>query len=333
MNSCRIAVDTRGSETPTDEIIRGAVHFARECTDCNISFIGRPEDLREVQEQGFEVIDSPVSIGEHKSLWDVLSNERQSSMRTGLDYLAARRVDALVTTGYSGALMGVSRQCLPMLAGISRPALIKQFKGMKGSFWMLDLGANTFPKASVLVEFALMGSAYASALSHLKSPRVALLNIGSEANKGPQLLRDTAQLLSKRRDINFIGFMEADLLFSGQADVVVADGFAGNICLKSIEGAVGFATYYIQQAVSEAGLADHKIAQQVVGGVSTRLNSQSYNGASLIGLDGVVIKSHGRTDRVGIGAALKLAQLEVSAGVPKRLSAHFLKLEKEKRHS
>ncbi len=313
---CRIGIDTLGSETPTSEIIQGALDFARVHTECRLVFVGREEELRCVREFGHAVAACEESISQYDSLIGILRHNRDSSMKVALQLVASSNVDAVVSTGDTGALMALSRKLIPMLPLVDRPSIIKRFDGKRGPVWMLDLGANIIRKLSLLVQFAKMGSAYAKAIGRLDRPRISLLNIGSEARKGPQVLREVASQLSKNATLNFVGYTEADQLFDGTTDVVVADGFSGNVALKSIEGAIGISHYFIENELRAAGLDDSELAISVAQRVRDKLSAQAYNGASLIGLDGIVVKSHGRTDRVGIGSALLLAKEEIQAGVP-----------------
>lgn len=316
----QIAVDTLGSESPTDHIVAGTRDFINNNLDCELTLIGRRHDFCEVPAERCRIINSPTAVPQHATLLDVLRNKRDSSMRTGLNLLARDEVHALVSTGNSGALMVLGRQIVATLPSVSRPAMIKQFTGSSGSFWMLDLGANLARRKSLLHEFARIGSAYACAIGGLKEPRVALLNVGVEAHKGPQYLRDTALSLAQDSELNFVGYVEANQLFENIADVVVADGFTGNIALKSIEGALTIADQHIRTAMS---ISDNPAVHSLVQSVSSSLNAQTYNGASLVGLRSIIVKCHGNTDHVGIRSALDLAKYEVHAKVPQRLEAYF----------
>lgn len=316
-----IGIDTLGSETPTSQIIQGALEFARRRSECKLTFVGREDELACVHDSGHNVVVCHESVTLYESLVSVLRRKRNSSMKVGLQLLAHGEIDGLVSTGDTAALMALSRQVLPMLPNFDRPAIIKRFDGTKQPFWMLDLGANIARKVKWLIQFAQMGSAYATAIGSIQRPRVSLLNIGSEARKGPQILRETASELSKITSLNFVGFIEADRLFDGTTDVVVTDGFSGNVALKSIEGATRIAHHIIDQEL-HSGLDESETARSVAREVREKLNAQAYNGASLIGLNGVVVKSHGRTDRIGIGAALQLARDEIEARVPGHLKNH-----------
>lgn len=319
----RLGVDTLGSETPTREILFGVEQFSAVNPECQLCCIGRRTELQSTLTEPHTIVHCDEAVAQHEPLSDVVRDHRRSSMRIGLEMLAQNHIDAFVSTGNTAALMAVGRQVLPMLDGVLRPAFIKQFEGKAQPFWMLDLGANIVCKPALLLQFAQMGSSYASAISGLVKPRVALLNIGSEAHKGPLVLRDTAHQLSHLRTVSFVGFIEADRLFDGDADVVVTDGFSGNLALKSLEGAATITRHFMLNAVREAALDKHEVVQQVTQHVDSRLNAQSYNGASLIGLNGVVVKSHGRSDRIGIVAALNLARDEYRASIPSRLVRQY----------
>lgn len=321
----RILVDTLGSETNAQQIVKGSIEFSRRYPDCQLAFIGRQSDLASAGAKHFETYICNDFVDQRESLVSVLRSDRRPSMKLALEKIANGEFEGMVSSGNTGALMALSRQTLQMLPGIDRPAIIKGFRGKVSPFWMLDLGANIVRKESLLIQFAHMGSAYAESIGQQSHPRVALLNIGAEAHKGPQLIRSTAEVLADDQSINFVGFIEADRIFDGIAEVVVADGYAGNIALKAIEGAAGLAHAFIRSALVSADLETSALALEVANSVVSQLNTQTYNGASFVGLDGVVIKSHGRTDEIGICAALEQAREEISANVPVRVRSQYSK--------
>lgn len=316
----QIAVDTLGSESPTEHIIAGTLDFINDNLDCELTLIGRRRDFGDLPTYRIRIVDCPTAVPQHATLLDVLRNKRDSSMRTGLNILARDEVHALVSTGNSGALMVLGRQIVATLPRVSRPVMIKQFSGSSGSFWMLDLGANLARRQSLLHEFAHIGNAYASSIGGLTKPKVALLNVGAETHKGPQYLRDTAASLAQDPQLNFVGYVEANLLFENIADVVVTDGFTGNIALKSIESALTIAHQHVRTAFNTS---DHPAVQSIVDAVNSSLNSQTYNGASLVGLRSTIVKCHGNTNHIGIRSALDLAKFELQAKVPQRLAAYL----------
>jgi phosphate acyltransferase len=260
------------------------------------------------------------------SLSEVLRHKSDSSMRQALTLLAEQQVDAVVSGGDTAALMALSRLLLHMIPGIERPAICKALQGMHGTFWMLDLGANIDCTARQLHHFARMGSILAEHVSAIAAPRVALLNIGTESRKGPELLRVVADLLAQDPQLNYVGFIEGNGLFSGHADVVVADGLVGNIAVKSIEGAARMAGHLLRgwlDRLSPLEQAAMALARAKLTRLRHELNPQRYNGASFVGLTGVVVKSHGSADVEGFCSAIEEAMLEVGGQIPLRLAAQF----------
>lgn len=259
-------------------------------------------------------------------LGDVLRHKPDSSMRQALLRQAAGEADAVVSGGDTAALMALSRSVLAMIPGIDRPAICKDLKGMAGPFWMLDLGANLECSPDQLRQFAHMGNMLARHVGGIAAPRVALLNIGTEPGKGPAVLGEAASLLENDPALHFVGFIEGNVLFSGSADVVVTDGFTGNVALKSIEGAARMAGHLLGDLfdglgpLEQAGLV---LARSKFRTLRHEFNPQRYNGASFVGLSGVVIKSHGSADIEGFQSAIEEAILEVEGRIPMRIAAEF----------
>jgi glycerol-3-phosphate acyltransferase PlsX len=244
-------------------------------------------------------------------------------MRRALALLSEGAVDGVVSAGDTAALLGLSRLLLEMVPGIERPAICKAIQGMRGPFWMLDLGANLDCSSRQLAQFAAMGATLARHAGGVAEPRVALLNVGTEDGKGPAVLHEAAGLLRDAPGLSYVGYIEGNALFEGVADVVVCNGFAGNIALKSIEGAARMAGHLLTRLVStlsplqKAGLALSRSRLQALRG---DFNPQRYNGASFVGLGGTVVKSHGAADAEGFAFAIEQARAEVAAGVPQRLA-------------
>lgn len=256
----------------------------------------------------------------------VLRHKPDASMRRALALLAGDAVDAVVSGGDTAALMALARQMLARLPGVERPAICKALQGVDGPFWMLDLGANVECSAGQLQQFARMGSELARSVGGLEAPRVALLNIGTEPGKGPRRLHEAAEALTADDTLNFVGYIEGNRLFRGEADVVVADGFAGNVALKSMEGAAWMAGQLLRRwfdslgLIEQAGLA---LARAKLEALRHELNPESYNGASFVGLEGVVVKSHGGADVDGFASAIGQAIREVRGDLRGRLARQF----------
>jgi glycerol-3-phosphate acyltransferase PlsX len=220
--------------------------------------------------------------------------------------------------------MATARFVLKTLPGIERPAIVSALPTMKGHSYMLDLGANVDSSAEHLVQFAVMGSVLAEVIEGKSNPTIGLLNIGSEEIKGNERVKEAARLLSAV-DLNYYGFVEGDGLYRGDVDVVVCDGFVGNVALKSSEGVVHMIRHFLRQSFSRniftkiAGL----IASPVLKHFREELDPRAYNGANFIGLQGIVIKSHGGADEIGYANAINIAILEAEKDVPNIISKHL----------
>ncbi|KJY83458.1 phosphate acyltransferase [Vibrio galatheae] len=264
--------------------------------------------------------DRVISNTEKPSL--ALRNHQGTSMGTALDLVADQQADACVSGGNTGALMALSRFKLKLLPGIERPALISALPTAAGNrTWMLDLGANVSSDADSLFQFAVMGSALVE--QYLPSPpRVAILNIGAEEIKGNDLVKRCAEMLENTRSVNFVGYIEGNQLLHDAADVVVCDGFVGNVCLKTCEGTAQLFIDKLKSSMMSSSIKDW-IARKLFSGLFNELktlNPDQYNGASLLGLRGIVIKSHGNADVDAIINAVGEALHEVKRQVPSRIS-------------
>jgi len=324
----RIAVDAMGGDGGIAVTVAAAARLAHRA---ELTLVGDEvaiaAALRHAGSAGsVRVLHAAERVDPDDSLTVVLRHKRDASMRRALGELAAGRADAVVSAGDTAALLALSRLLLERLPGIQRPAICKALLGSAGPFWMLDLGANLDAPAPQLHQFARMGSVLAASTGSLAAPRIALLNIGTEPGKGPQRLHDAAALLMHDPDLDYVGYIEGNRLFHGQADVVVADGFTGNIALKSIEGAAWMAGRLVRRWLDGLGLIEQAglvLARSKLDALRRELNPQSYNGASFLGLAGVVIKSHGSADNDGFASAIEQAIREVEEDVPGRLARQF----------
>lgn len=248
---------------------------------------------------------------------DALRKKKKSSMRLAINLVKEGEADACVSSGNSGALMATARFVLKTLPGINRPAMMTALPTKQGRCHMLDLGANTNCTPEQLFQFALMGSVVAADIDGIDKPRIGLLNIGVEDIKGNNTVREAAALLSQSR-LNYVGFIEGDAIARHMADVVVCDGFSGNVALKSMEGTAALLHHFLKQEFKAnlygrmAGL----IAWPVLRSLAKRLDPRRYNGASLVGLNGIVIKSHGGADQIAFQQAIHTAMIESHKQVP-----------------
>lgn len=258
-----------------------------------------------------------------------LRQKKDSSMRIAINQVKQGDAQACVSAGNTGALMAIARFVLKTLPGIERPAIVVSMPTEIGFCQMLDLGANVDCTPKQLFQFAMMGSVLANCSQGKTRPKVALLNIGKEEIKGNDMVKGAHALLKAVDDhIEYVGFIESDQIYSGDADVVVCDGFVGNIALKSIEGVAHVAGFFLKQEFHRnwytklTGL----LARPILKRAAAHIDPRNYNGASMLGLNGIVIKSHGGADRLAMAAAIEYATLQVDKDIPFQVKNRVAKL-------
>ncbi|MGI1678024.1 MAG: phosphate acyltransferase PlsX [Cellvibrionaceae bacterium] len=252
----------------------------------------------------------------------VLRQKQNSSMWKALELVKTKQVDACVSCGNTGALMAVGRYLLKAFPGIDRPAICKAIPSRKGHCYLLDLGANINCTAEQLAQFASMGSVLASVSDNNLSPSVGLLNIGEENIKGVEQVRLASDMLSENKMINYAGFVEGDAIYTGTVDVIVCDGFVGNIALKVSEGAATFLLESIQNRFQSSffGRLSGWFASPVLSQWREKYNPNRHNGACFLGLQGTVIKSHGSANTQGFYHALEMAIDHVNKNMPEKIN-------------
>jgi glycerol-3-phosphate acyltransferase PlsX len=268
------------------------------------------------------IVHASEVVGMSEPPAEALRRKKDSSMRVAVNLVKDASAQACVSAGNTGALMATSKYVLKMLPGIDRPAIITELPAKGGTLHMLDLGANTQCTAEHLVQFAVMGAIVTSDITGIENPRVALLNIGAEDTKGHDTVREAAAKLNAST-LNYVGFIEGSELFSGKADVVVTDGFTGNVALKTMEGTVGLAAHYLKRAFTRNLFAKAQalLARSVLKSLAVEMDPRNYNGASLVGLNGIVIKSHGSADAYAFKHAIDTAIVEVRNQVPQQIGS------------
>ncbi|CAM3887515.1 phosphate acyltransferase PlsX [Vibrio aquimaris] len=329
MPNITVALDAMGGDFGPRVTVPAAVQALSHFPELKVILIGdRVQIAEQLSLLGYQsnsrlVVqhsDRVISNTEKPSL--ALRNSDGTSMSQSIDAVAKHEADACVSCGNTGALMALSRFKLKLLPGIDRPALISALPTVSGAnTWMLDLGANVSSDADSLFQFAIMGSALAEQYLE-RSPRVAILNIGAEEIKGNDLVKRCAEMLSQTNSINYIGYIEGNQLLSDVADVVVCDGFVGNVCLKACEGTAQIFINKLRSSMmasSIKGWITRKLFSGLFNDLKT-LNPDQYNGASLLGLRGIVIKSHGSADVEALVNAIGEALHEVKRQVPSRIS-------------
>lgn len=251
-----------------------------------------------------------------------LRSKRESSMRHALELVEQGEVQACVSAGNTGALIAMAHYVLKMLNGVERPALISALPSCHGKpVYMLDLGATVNSDADTLFQFAMMGAVMAEEVIGISSPKVALLNMGEEEIKGSDQIKRAAQLLTDCQELNYIGYIEGNDIFSGKADVIVCDGFVGNVALKTCEGVAKLILKRAQQSIKQRPLAALLgwLFKPAIKSLYQGMNPDHYNGASLIGLRGIVVKSHGNATKDAFLSAIRQAVREVERQVPAKI--------------
>lgn len=321
-----VAVDAMGGDFGPRVTVPASLDFLRRESSAQIILVGMRDQLEaEIASKKFAVrlrihdAAEVVAMDEPPAL--ALRNKKNSSMRLAINLVKTGEADACVSAGNTGALMAKSRFVLKTLPGIDRPAIASVLPSLKGRTYVLDLGANVDCAPSHLLEFAIMGTALASAVEHKERPSVGLLNIGEEEIKGSEVIKQAAELL-RASGLNFYGNVEGDDIYKGTTDVVVCDGFVGNVVLKTSEGLAQMLATFLREEYNRnlitrlAGL----FALPVVKAFKHRVDPRRYNGASLLGLRGIVVKSHGAADAFAFSQAIERAVEEVRTGVAQRIA-------------
>jgi glycerol-3-phosphate acyltransferase PlsX len=330
-NDISIALDAMGGDSGLDVVVPAAITSLSQHPDVRIILVGDESRLAAAVAAAGASANPRLSIHHASQQVEMdelastaMRNKKDSSMRVALDLVKEGVAHACVSAGNTGALMATSRFVLKMLPGIERPAICTSLPSMTGHTWMLDLGANVDCNAEHLFQFSLMGSVLAGAVDGNTQPRVGLLNIGEEDIKGNEQVKKAAQLLQSGM-ANYAGYAEGDDIYKGNFDVIVCDGFVGNVSLKTSEGVARMIAEFIRQEFRRNLLTRlaAMIAMPVLKAFRSRIDPRAYNGASLLGLRGIVIKSHGSADAFAFANAIKVAILEVRENVPERISAQL----------
>ncbi len=324
-----LSIDAMGGDRGLSVTVAASRLALAQHPELRLILVGDEAKIREELAASKTAQDSRISLQHasevvemHEAPSKALRNKKDSSMRVAIDLVKEGRAQACVSAGNTGALMATARFVLKMMPGVDRPAIISAIPSIAGHPHMLDLGANAECSAEQLFQFAVMGAALASAEDGIERPRVGLLNIGEEEIKGNDVIRQAAALISNS-GLNYIGFVEGDGIFFNAADVVVCDGFAGNVALKTGEGVAKLIYQFIKEEFTSN--LWHRIAAvaayPALKSLARRIDPRHYNGASLLGLNGIVIKSHGGADALSFANAIRIGLLEVEKNVLSRISS------------
>jgi len=326
-----IALDAMGGDRGLPVVVESALQVLAENPSLTLILVGQDEVVAtELSRRGGKVGDrlkihhasQRVEMGEAPAT--AMRTKKDSSMRVAINLVKEGHADACVSAGNTGALMATARYVLKTLPGIDRPAIAAALPTIRGHAYMLDLGANVECTPVHLLQFAVMGTVLASSVDNNPNPTVGLLNIGEEEIKGNEQVKEAGRLLAAS-PLNYIGFIEGDDIYHGTADVVVCDGFMGNIALKTSEGVAHMITHYMKQEFMRSRLTRLAglIARPVLRAFRASIDPRRYNGASLLGLRGIVVKSHGSADTFAFAQAIRAAVQEVCQAVPDKIIAQI----------
>ncbi|MGR5146036.1 phosphate acyltransferase PlsX [Photobacterium alginatilyticum] len=329
MSGLTVALDAMGGDFGPQVTVPASVQALLQYPELKVILFGDQSAitsqlslLNQLQHPRLRIVHCEHVIANETRPSQALRSSQGTSMRMALDSVSDGRADACVSAGNTGALMALSRYTLKQLPGVDRPALVTAIPtNTDNKTWLLDLGANVSCDADTLFQFAVMGAVLAEQENNA-SPRVALLNIGEEEIKGNDLVKRCAEMLASSPDINYIGYLEGNELYSGRADVIVCDGFVGNVSLKTSEGVANLFIDSIKNAISTNPLK-RLVAKWLFNDLFIslkQLNPDQYNGASLLGLRGIVVKSHGSADVAAFSNAIGEAVHEVKRQIPTKIS-------------
>lgn len=335
MTPIAIALDAMGGDHGPSVVIPAALRSLQRWPNLHLTLVG---DRQQIEAQldklkasftaalaeRIQIHHTTQVVAMDEQPGAALRGKKDSSMRVAINMVKEGQCQAAVSAGNTGALMATARFVLKTLPGIYRPAILSFIptRDEHHPVRVLDLGANVDCTATELYQFAIMGSIVTTAVDQNPNPRVALLNIGAEEIKGNEVVKETARMLTDAPGINYVGYVEGDDIFNADVDVIVCDGFVGNVALKTSEGVAKLIAFYIKEAFSKNWLSKCAalFALPVLKTLRKKIDPSRYNGASLIGLGGIVIKSHGGANVLAFSQAIKQAVLEVQEAVPEKIS-------------
>ena len=340
MMQTKIAIDAMGGDVGPSVTVPAALTFLAQSPDCRVLLVGRTGDIKAALSDArsaardvlsrLEIIEAPELVGMDEDIRSAIRNKKRSSMRIAIDLVKSGDAHACVSAGNTGALMGTAKFVLKTLPGIDRPAICGVLPSRKGVVYVLDLGANAESTSEHLLQFAIMGAMLCSAVEGKPSPTVGLLNIGSEEIKGNEITKTAGELL-KSSHLNFYGNVEGTDIYKGTTDVVVCDGFVGNVMLKASEGIAKMMGDFLKEEYTKSPIRKLMALASLpaLNGFRARVDHRQYNGAALLGLRGIVVKSHGSADTFSFGRAILRAQSEAEHGLLGKISAEIERLHRE----
>lgn len=335
MEPIRIAVDAMGGDFAPEVIVKGVADCIRDNKDLGVILVGKEKEIRKEchkldpsLEKKVEIIDALEEISMREHFFSYWRKREKTSIKKALDLVQQNKAQAMVSAGNTGAIMALAKTVLGPLRCIERPALAIMIPTLKGNSLLVDVGANVDSKPKNLVQFALMGKVYLENIQGIKNPRIGLMSIGEEEVKGTGVIKSTHNLL-KALDINFIGNIEGREAYLGEADLIVTDGFTGNVTLKVAEGVVDVMLSMLKREIMSNLLS--KIGffflKSSLKRIKKKLDYQEYGGALLLGVNGIVIIGHGRSSAKAIKNAITLSKRFITENVLTKISLEIEKMQ------
>jgi glycerol-3-phosphate acyltransferase PlsX len=327
-----IAIDAMGGENSPFKTLKGSEIFSIKNKNVKLLFFGNSEKIIDVIEtnklnlSNYDIVDCKENVSDDDKPNTILRSRKDSSIFKGLQFVKDNKNSGFVSAGNTAALMILSRLILGMIEGIDRPAICSDIPNKKSFSLMLDLGANVLVDSSNLFQFALMGYAYFSIIDPKRVPKIGIINIGTENNKGLEFLQEAHDLISNSfLKKNFVGFIEPNNITSGECDIILSDGYTGNIILKTAEGLSGFITSNLKNIFKKS--FKNKIAFKLLENdlkiFKDKINPEKYNGATLIGLNGISVKSHGSASSYAFSCAIKKCLDFINNDLNKKIIQNF----------
>ena len=328
----KIAVDAMGGDGSPKKIVDGIIHNHRSNQENFFKLFGNKIEIekyltKDIDTNYYEIIDTNEKVKSTDSPLEAAKRGKKTSMWLAIESVKNKETDIVISAGNTGALLVISKLNLKMIPNIDKPALSALWPNKKGMSVVLDLGANIECSSKNLVDFSIMGSSLYKSLYPLENPNVALLNIGSEELKGNEVIKETFQILNEKKSQNFdfSGYIEGNELMNGKVNVIVSDGFTGNIALKTAEGTANFITDELKKALggSILGKISSLLNIHNLKKFKKRLDPRLYNGAIFIGLDSPVVKSHGGTDYIGFSNSLDVCNKIIKGNLIDKIKSNI----------
>lgn len=337
MTSMKIAIDAMGGDAAPEVVIKGAVDYLHnnDHEDIQLALVGKEKEIKkELKKYNYntakniEIVDALEQISMREQFFSYWRRREKSSIKKAVDLVKHNKAQAIVSAGNTGAVMAIAKTVLGMMRSIDRPALAAMVPTLKGSALLVDAGANVDSKPKNLVQYALMGKVYLENVQGVKNPRIGLMSVGEEEAKGNELTKATYNLL-KSLDINFIGNVEGRDVYLGETDLIVTDGFTGNVTLKVSEGVINAMLSMLRREIMSSLLA--KIGffflKSSIKRLRKKMDYAEYGGALLLGVNGIVIIGHGRSSKKAIKSAINLAKEFVKGNIMQKISHEIEKMQ------